>query len=366
MSCTAALASKSAAEKARATRSTGLKLPDRRLTGIQPLPRFLQAKLTVGAVDDPLEQQADRVADRVMRMSVSGDFSGVGSTVRRACCSSCEQDEKVQRLRSPSNVSGSSAALGVGHDVTTSAYSGLRSPSKPLHLATLSFMEPRFGSRFDHVRVHTDGRAAESASSLNARAYTVGTDIVFGAGQYAPGTAVGDRLLAHELTHTIQQGVASGEVSRSIALDVSASREIVAQRACSDKSYRNCMGSCVPEGGGTGFCAWSGSIATGCVCYRRDQPMLREIQQALFNAIIAALIVAGIVLTAAAIAAIIACLMGPCELAALAAAIGFAAAVIVLGIIKGTGSSTGGSPVAANDQAQGTGTAPADRATAPA
>jgi hypothetical protein len=77
-------------------------------------------------------------------------------------------------------------------------------------------MESRFGSDFGHVRVHTGERAEESARSLNAAAYTVGRDIVFGAGQYAPGTTGGRKLLAHELTHTIQQGSASssgGDVS---------------------------------------------------------------------------------------------------------------------------------------------------------
>src|SRR5205085_3153068 len=70
---------------------------------------------------------------------------------------------------------------------------------------TRTFMEPRFGHDFSRVRVHADGRAAESARSVNALAYTVGEDLVFGAGQYAPGTSAGKRLLAHELSHVVQQ-----------------------------------------------------------------------------------------------------------------------------------------------------------------
>ncbi len=66
-------------------------------------------------------------------------------------------------------------------------------------------MEPRFAHDFSRVRVHTDSKAAESASAVNALAYTVGRYIVFGAGQYVRGTATGKRLLAHELTHTVQQ-----------------------------------------------------------------------------------------------------------------------------------------------------------------
>jgi sarcosine oxidase delta subunit len=72
-------------------------------------------------------------------------------------------------------------------------------------------MGQRFGHDFSHVRVHTDGRAAESARTVHARAYTVGRDVVFGSGQFAPGTAAGGRLLAHELAHTVQQRGAMAE-----------------------------------------------------------------------------------------------------------------------------------------------------------
>lgn len=81
----------------------------------------------------------------------------------------------------------------------------LRSPGQPLNAETRTFMEPRFGHDFSGVRVHTDAQAAESARILNAQAYTVGRDLVFGAGEYAPESPPGRRLLAHELTHIIQQ-----------------------------------------------------------------------------------------------------------------------------------------------------------------
>src|SRR5262249_51739086 len=83
----------------------------------------------------------------------------------------------------------------------------LRSPGRPLDASTRAFIEPRFGHDFSQVRVHTDTRAAESARSVNALAYTVGRNVVFGAGQYAPQSYAGRRLIAHELTHVIQQGV---------------------------------------------------------------------------------------------------------------------------------------------------------------
>lgn len=81
----------------------------------------------------------------------------------------------------------------------------LAGSSRPLDQSTRAFMETRFGHDFSRVRVHTDGYAAESAHSINALAYTVGSHIVFGAGQFAPDTAAGRRLLAHELTHVVQQ-----------------------------------------------------------------------------------------------------------------------------------------------------------------
>src|SRR5438874_13173701 len=77
----------------------------------------------------------------------------------------------------------------------------LSSSSQPLDSDTRDFMEPRFGHDFSQVRVHADERAAESAQAVDALAYTVGRDVVFGEGQYAPETGEGKRLLAHELTH---------------------------------------------------------------------------------------------------------------------------------------------------------------------
>ena len=81
----------------------------------------------------------------------------------------------------------------------------LRSPGQPLPSSTRQSMEARFGHDFSQVRIHSDGKAAESAQAVNARAFTVGRDVVFGTGQYAPKTSTGQRLIAHELTHVIQQ-----------------------------------------------------------------------------------------------------------------------------------------------------------------
>lgn len=90
----------------------------------------------------------------------------------------------------------------------------LRSPGQPLDPATRTFMEPRFGHDFSKVRVYADNSAAKSARALHALAYTVAPNIVFGAGQYAPHTHAGQRLLAHELTHVVQQQGAQPFIQR--------------------------------------------------------------------------------------------------------------------------------------------------------
>ena len=109
----------------------------------------------------------------------------------------------------------------------------LHSPGQPINPATRAFFESRFGHDFSAVRVHTDAHASESAQAVNALAYTVGRDVVFDAGRYAPRTSEGMKLLAHELTHVVQQtsiGVRSGS-SHAVALDNSG--EVEAEHAAS-------------------------------------------------------------------------------------------------------------------------------------
>jgi hypothetical protein len=92
----------------------------------------------------------------------------------------------------------------------------LRDSGRPLPGSARNFFEPRFGHDFSQVRVHTDRQAAETARAVKARACTLGRDIAFGAGQYAPGTAAGARLLAHELTHVVQQDTGARRISPQI------------------------------------------------------------------------------------------------------------------------------------------------------
>lgn len=101
-------------------------------------------------------------------------------------------------------------------------HSTLRAPSRPLDEGTRGLMEPRLGHRLDQVRIHADAQAASAAQAMDARAYTVGRHVVFGAGQYAPHSATGRALLAHELAHVAQQrNVDSGNLASHTMLPVS-------------------------------------------------------------------------------------------------------------------------------------------------
>lgn len=105
-----------------------------------------------------------------------------------------------RRARNASGDVGSSAGL------SAVVQHGLRTPGQPLDHPTRDFMESSFGRDLDHVRIHTSKDASESARAINAAAYTVGRDVVFASRQYAPETPGGQHLLAHELTHIVQQG----------------------------------------------------------------------------------------------------------------------------------------------------------------
>jgi hypothetical protein len=118
-----------------------------------------------------------------------------------------EEDETVQTKASPDQT----PEVTPGIEANINA---LKGGGQSLNPATRAFMEPRFGHDFSQVRVHTDAKAAESARAVNALAYTLGKDIAFGATQYAPGTSQGRKLLAHELTHVIQQSRAGDSIQK--------------------------------------------------------------------------------------------------------------------------------------------------------
>jgi hypothetical protein len=158
------------------------------------------------------EKQPMEATNRVFAHKVRQN-SSAGPLLQRKCAcgqhtsggGECAECKKKRLQRRAGDGVDPGYVPGVVHDV-------LRSPGHPLDQQARAVIEPHFGQDFSRVRVHTDAKAADSARSVNALAYTVGQNVVFGAGQYAPGTAAGQRLLAHELTHVVQQkfGTASG------------------------------------------------------------------------------------------------------------------------------------------------------------
>jgi hypothetical protein len=163
-------------------------------------PIKLQAKLKVNTPGDIHEQEADRISEQVTNMTEP--------QLQRVCacgggCPACRKEqaarETVQTKNVPANDIGEVEAPAIVHEV-------LRSSGAPLDPATREFFEPRFSHNFSHVRVHTDARAAQSSQAIQALAYTAGNNIVFNTGQYSPRTNSGKLLLAHELTHVVQQG----------------------------------------------------------------------------------------------------------------------------------------------------------------
>ena len=169
----------------------------------------LQAKLTVNAPGDTYEQEADRISEHVMRMPEP--------QLQRPCscggeCPNCHTETPAQgpaRLQTKHVGSGDLGKT----TVPPSVHEVLRSPGQSLAPEVRAFMEPRFGHDFSRVRVHSDAAAAQSARGVSASAYTVGHNIVFGAGAFAPGTGEGRRLIAHELAHVVQQTSASAGVA---------------------------------------------------------------------------------------------------------------------------------------------------------
>lgn len=172
----------------------------------------LQAKLRVSQPGDAGEQEADRMADHVMRMPESSSAKVQVSHpipgVRACACGGTCDDRQVRGLPEDGTLQTKSARgglTGVG-DAPPMVHQVLNSSGQPLDEVTRALMEPRFGRDFNDVRVHVGPQAATSAREVSARAYTVGRNIVFDQGQYDPDSRFGQQLLAHELAHVVQQG----------------------------------------------------------------------------------------------------------------------------------------------------------------
>jgi hypothetical protein len=179
----------------------------------------IRAKLEVGRPDDRYEREADRVAAQVVRASASGpaarpDVDGSTPKVRHRGPTGRIQRQGCRRPSQSAGYERASKKTGeafleteLGKKLTEPAEElgeALRSPGRPLDDGTRRTMEAGFGYDFSAVRIHADDRAASSARAVGARAYAVGSDVVFGAGEYRPRTRAGRRLLAHELAHVVQ------------------------------------------------------------------------------------------------------------------------------------------------------------------
>lgn len=158
----------------------------------------LQRKLTIGASNDPLEQEADRVADQVL---AAPSHSAVSTAPPR-----------IQRFTGQVTGDAGTAPASVDRVLSGSG--------RPLDPTLQRNMGRRFGHDFSRVRVHTGAAAEKSAQDVNARAYTVGRNVVFGAGQYKPWAREGKWLIAHELAHAMQQSSSSNElVQRTLRVE---------------------------------------------------------------------------------------------------------------------------------------------------
>jgi hypothetical protein len=159
-----------------------------------------QPGLVVNRTNDAAEQEAETAANHVMQMPASENsfFRSPTNELQRKC--SCGQEEKLQMKGEKSSTGGSTAPATVSK--------ALHSTCESLDGGTRSLMESRFGYDFSNVQVHNDSIAHQSSEDINALAYTHGDHIVFGKGQYEPSTNTGKKLIAHELTHVVQQGSA--------------------------------------------------------------------------------------------------------------------------------------------------------------
>jgi hypothetical protein len=155
-------------------------------------PASIQAKLTVSTPGDIYEQEADRIANQVMAQPANTNVYSTSPSIQRF----------------------SGQMSGGVNTAPASVDQVLASSGRALEPRLRQDMEQRFGHDFSRVRVHTDTAAEKSARDVNAHAYTVGNNVVFGQGKFAPGTRLGQQLIAHELTHVVQQGRAGTSIQR--------------------------------------------------------------------------------------------------------------------------------------------------------
>lgn len=288
----------------------------------------VQAKLTVGPAHDAHEAEADRVADQVMRMTEpatadpggaggdcgsgggcgaggQGDRGGIGPQVQRACaacgreheapqissllgpppaqrlCADCEEEMQrkpvegpvegmVQRFTGPthgSDVGGSAMASG-----TESTIRSLQGGGSALSASERSYFEPRFGRSFENVRIHDGAQADVASRAISARAFTLGNDIAFAKGEYRPGTRDGRRLLAHELTHTVQQGSGHADAAHAQRVSVTLSHS-----NCTDAAHTRSIAEGIAGGLGMAHTAQAWFLSFSPANRQRIETLLEPI-----------------------------------------------------------------------------------------
>ncbi len=183
----------------------------------------VQASLRVNEPGDVYEQEADRVAETVMRSASDTDGEAPGLIAPA---------QAIQRASDEAGVAVSpEVEAGIGQ---------MQGGGQPLPAGERSFFEGRFGHSFADVRIHSDSRADQLSRSINAEAFTVGQDIAFSSDAYAPGTSEGRGLLAHELTHVVQQGAAgpAPAVQRRETAEANGPEPVTQSKAAFIASYK--------------------------------------------------------------------------------------------------------------------------------
>ncbi len=185
----------------------------------------IQPKLNIGQPNDPYEQEADRIAEQVVstpvqrkcatcqaeeestlrRKSIASQITPLSSSFPQRKCTACEAEEQLQGKFLQRQGEASSQ---VESQINRSKGGG-----SPMDQNIQSEMSQKFGTDFSGVRIHTGSPSVQMNQELGAKAFTVGNDIHFNQGEYSPGSTEGKRLLAHELTHTVQQSLVRGNAS---------------------------------------------------------------------------------------------------------------------------------------------------------
>ncbi|TXE07850.1 DUF4157 domain-containing protein [Gelidibacter salicanalis] len=201
----------------------------------------LQAKLQINTPGDPYEQEADRIADKVVNMkevgsiekggkpqiqrkSLSDEISNISSLTTQRKCSQCEEEEEEVLQRKSLNTQSTTATSSFNSQLNAT-----RGKGSSMDASTNQFMSSRFGIDFSGVNIHSDDKAAKMSRAMGAKAFTSGKDIYFNSGEYKPQTHGGKELLAHELVHTVQQGrsFAGTDIQRDVYSGPTTAAEIL-------------------------------------------------------------------------------------------------------------------------------------------